>query len=353
MWRVNVVADMRENRPAPIHQYVRDSPQAAFWDFRKHGLTMPPRLMHRMIAQEWKLSLDALKYADDEPGADIGFPVKHCREMIQDFLKFRSKDDDHSLHVLWRHTRVFGDDIWFLLQLDELPEVGVWLPIPGKFCPLTGIEELKSILGNQRFEERLQERNSFTVSIPLSTDILCYYLYPASSNYTKARGPVKRLLEIMKDKNVTHWWLFEVVFPEIQNVGVFAIPWPADKVVQGFEELKYPDWPASDKAEVELWPKEIEDEKLRDYIDGTMRESFSVVRHVECDDFRPRLYQLRPGLFKAVDPSEQQYERRQNMVPHIGLDPDSDFATLGDVEPLEAGPGEESAGDDSIGTESP
>ena len=199
---------------------------------------IPPEELAKLVSDAIELAMDAIDFAS---GPTHDYPIERAHVIYDDRDDY--KLDAVSIRHLWHAHRVLGYLDWFLLRLPAFPVIGVWLPnaTGTHIHPLGGIGSLKLSLGEDKIHELLLRGSSDTIlSIPLSTDLLCDRSMPINEIRGHPAG-ARVLRDLAARHGIEYWCLVDLRVPGslLDNSGVFAIPWPKDRLRDGFKTQNY------------------------------------------------------------------------------------------------------------------
>lgn len=102
--------------------------------------------------------------------------------------------------------------------------------------------------------------------IPLPTDLLAERFSWFDPEEELTTG-TEKLKEIAEELDVTHWALVGVM-EEGPYPRIYALPWPEEKVEEGFEMLTFPGWSArrSDVQGLGGWQAEVAERCLASFL---------------------------------------------------------------------------------------
>ena len=247
--RYDLIEAVREDLPEPSEHHVRRTVAEAIEVFLEARPDTCEDDMISDIEGEVEILVDGvdftMKQQKNSPSfGETSWQATTCDLMDrhldeQDPLEF---DEDSSLRQLWNCNQILGFKRWFLVQFEEIPEVGVWLPHHPSVCALENVWELEDRLDDGLFEHSKECNCSDMLAIPLTTDFLCDRLLPVNS-LRGSTADSDELRAMADAHNITHWTLI----PQGVRQGpeIFAVPWSTKDVVEGYKTLTYSEMAAS------------------------------------------------------------------------------------------------------------
>ena len=206
---------------------------------------MPQKALEKLVSDAVELIVDAVDFGQYH---SHGYPMESSRSLVEGRNQF--KFDSASIRSLWVLSRVFGNDDCFLLRLPTAPKVGVFLPCTCMWhiravCCFSCIKQ--ALVARHGLHEDdihdVMSHHTAIRTIPLSTD----YLYDRLMPVNEIRGSERATLQVRAvaaSRPVSHWCLVDL--RELGPYeGIYAIPWPSEKVEEGFRTLRYP-WERSE-----------------------------------------------------------------------------------------------------------
>jgi hypothetical protein len=199
--------------------------------------------------------------------------------------------DRVSLRELWTAHRIFGQDHFFLLQLDEAPEVGIWMPFPADIEVVESHKRLLALVGQDHYWERMNSEWPLNLAVPVTTDNLAAHLNALDPPGIAPFDPqLDEIRKIAKARGVSHWWIVdfkrELRFGTVEEYWprLHAVPWPSKDLVHGYHALHFPTWPRWD---AHRGYEEKEREHLSRFVATQLQTPFSRVSLGKADDLIP------------------------------------------------------------------
>lgn len=224
--------------------------------------------VEKLLSDAIELAMDAIDFSSQSLFFGHNYPVA-CAHGIYDSRDRLYKLDAVSVRHLWTGHRVLGQHKWFLLRLPAIPSIALWLPhnTGSQIQALGTLGGLKLWLSEDDLHQLLLEGSKEIVSIPLSTDFLCHSVLPINE-VRGDRTEARRIRGLAAEFGTTEWCLIDlrdrVLFMDLP--GIFAIPWPKDKLLDGFKTQNYLGQTAVKTFETGGWDQDIEEPLLKRFI---------------------------------------------------------------------------------------
>jgi hypothetical protein len=243
--KLEAIRNKRRARVEPTEYHIRRTFRGAL-ALLEEKLPLSRQDLLDSIDGELKLSIYALEF-DDEDEDDDPFPLTTAPELLENFS---GSHDLKSIRELWTAQRICSDYSFFLLQMEEAPHIGIWMPFPADIEIVDSYTALIETIGTSAYWQR-QEWGPWALSVPVTTDFLCARFNALNGPRTLDKPHMRKLRDIAMTQGVSHWWIVEIIEDdgEIDAEGetppltqVYAVPWPFHSVVHGYHTLSYPGW---------------------------------------------------------------------------------------------------------------
>ena len=223
----------------------------------------------KLLSDAVELAMDAIDFSSQ----GIFFPPHNypvaCAHSIYDDRDKLWKLDAVSVRHLWTGHRVLGQHKWFLLRLPAISSVALWLP-HNTGCEIQALSDLESLtlfLSENDLHRRLLEGSKELVSVPLSTDFLCHSVLPINEvrgDHTQARD----IRDLATDFGITEWCLIDLRdrLLDMDLPGIYAVPWPKDRLLDGFKTQNSLGQTAAKTSETGGWDHDIEEPLLKRFV---------------------------------------------------------------------------------------
>ena len=236
--RFHKVVDVLHDIPGlPSSYVVRRTQSQAVDVLHAAAPEMRREEVEKLLSDAIELAMDAIDFSGLGQFFGHNYPVA-CAHGIYDSRDRLYKLDPASIRNLWTGHRVLGHHKWFLLRLPAIPSIALWLPHNTglQIHALGNLEVLKLWLSEKDLHQLLLEGSKEIISIPLSTDFLCHSVLPINEvrgDSTEAR----QIRGLAVELGTTEWCLIDLRnrFLLMDLPGIFAIPWPKDKLLDGFK----------------------------------------------------------------------------------------------------------------------
>lgn len=267
--RFHKVVDALDDIPGrPASYHVRRSQSQAVDVLHAAAPDMPREEVEKLVSDTIELAMDAIDFS--AKGLFIGhhYPLG-CAHGIYKSRDILYKLDDVSVRNLWTGHRVLGQHKWFVLRLPAIPSVALWLPVNTGFeiHALGMLDCLKHWTAEQDLHQLLLEGSKEMVSVPLSTDFLCHNVLPINDVHGD-RMEAGHIRGLAAEFGITDWCLIDLRDRALLMnwPGIFAIPWPKDKLLYGFKAQNYLGQTAQKTTETGGWNPEVEAPFLKRFV---------------------------------------------------------------------------------------
>jgi hypothetical protein len=271
---VEEIHNRRRTRIQPTRYYVAESPSSVRRLLKSNAPETEPFDFWKMLSVETE---DTHFVMESEGIRNLR--TLSVRELIQQ--KDELGLDEESFYRLWFANRIMGATVFYLTQFDAYPHVGIWQPILSTIHCLQSSEELSLIVNNR--DPGLLDRmlaTSMITQIPLSTAAFanivrsCERIYPDESQLE-----VREIYKSAEREGITHWALIDLSavhsrnsnYPQYDNL-LWVIPWPQDKLTQGFRKLEFPGLPRMGPNPTTGWAPDYDRHNLAGLVSLWQRE---------------------------------------------------------------------------------
>jgi hypothetical protein len=201
--------------------------------------------MHHELAR----SDDMMTMTDVELGVDV-FTTAHVLEHQNEFFL-----DRNSIKTLWRYSRLFGANKWYLAQLDLIPSVGFWVPLGLNFHIDDDRQSntLASFYGGGP-----DSRPSTSRQVPLPTEFVMYHLGLRNGSVPgRVNEKFMQMSMLEEAEGVSHWFVCDLKQND-RPTELHILPWPSESVGDGFQSLAYPGYLSHGISRASEWDHELE-----------------------------------------------------------------------------------------------
>ena len=205
---------------------------------------------------------ESMLLLESEHRGEGGLTAISARNLICRIDEFQL--DQASCQQLWIASRVFGVNWFYLTRLELRPDVGVWTPL----LPDFHLFNSRSRLPEHENEIQAQlEAGSSTLQIPIPTRILADIIRSTRRLYPwEAQDEIRHLYELAQE-GITHFGLVDIRGepshqPTWDVRGFYALPWPQERVAEGYSTRSLQDFGTTDTSARLGWPTHYDQEMI-------------------------------------------------------------------------------------------